>query len=70
MNENFQKEIINTVGQNIESLIAILNQIHPLENFSVGRKIGVGEATYRYRLNVGREGSKMYEMLEHMEEKH
>lgn len=70
MDENYQKQMVDVVGQNIESLIAILNQIHPLENFSVGRSIGIGDVKYRYRLSVGKEGSHIFKQLKHMEEEH
>lgn len=60
--------MVDVVGQNIESLIAILNQIHPLENFSIGRKIGIGGVKYRYRLSIGKENSHIYEELKKMEE--
>lgn len=70
MDENYQKQIVDVVGQNVESLIALLNQIHPLENFSVGRDIGIGDAKYKYRLSIGREGSKIFKQLKHIEEEH
>lgn len=61
-----EDELVDTVGKNIESLIAlIVSTLGGLvDNFGVANEIVVGGTNYRYQFMFGREGERTYKQLD------
>lgn len=65
MNNISKDELTDVIGQNLESLIALLVGLGgELKDFSVANQISIAGVNYRYQFVVGCEGGSFYSQLE------
>lgn len=61
-----QDELVDTVGENLESLIALIVSSlgGVVDNFGVANELVVAGVNYRYQFCFGREGEAMYHQMD------